>query len=332
MKKDIDIDSIQKKDYNPNSDYLPLTRDSIEIVEEAVKKDQVYGDGANGGALEKYFSRDKNKKNKDKDIILHKIMLIDYTYSTNLAKQKSSLSIFQLADIIKNNQELDSKIEHGDISIVADLLKEIPVNLFSFVSKYCTINNYECYHKDAFSIYDNIVADVIPQYLDIEASEIDKWKRNKQYYKFHSLITRMIELYNLDDINNKNPKIRRKLDHFLWYPNRLINIKVAIEKVLNNIAREKNNVAQFPMPRIIPGKMQYQVKLKNGLNTESANSIKRELKKKLKIKNDLNVWFPPSVSDHVFIEIPCKEKDRRYLESLHKLRKEIMQRYDNNIR
>ena len=127
----IDINAIQKKPHDPFSGYLPLTRKNVEKVEEMVQKDSVYGDEGNGGEL-KHFFEEIDQKNTNRDSVLHKIMLIDYTYSTNLVKQKSKITVFDLADNIKRIENFDKKLENGDISAVSDILSKIKkVNLIS---------------------------------------------------------------------------------------------------------------------------------------------------------------------------------------------------------
>lgn len=247
MKKPININSFQIK-APLDSNYLPLTRDSIEEVEDAVKNDPVYGDKANGGVLRKYFSLEK--ENTDKTIILHKIMLIDYTYSTNLSMYKNSITLSELADIIMDIECFDKKIKNGCVEVVDTVLDKVwkktegKYTPFSFVSKYCAVNNCDGYKEGKLSIYDNIVAKAIPHYLDIKAKRISNIIKGEdgrpRYSRFHSLISRMIEVYKLQDI----PQIHRKLDHFLWYPNRPIkeNDEMFREWRINMLAKYSRKV------------------------------------------------------------------------------------------
>lgn len=335
----MEFNSIQKKALDPDSDYLPLTNESIEIVEEAVRADRVYGNEANGNELEAFFrncvdnrlnANAGNSLNSKRNIILHKIMLIDYTYSTNLSKQKSRISIFELADIIEGIGQLDERIKDGDEKVVDDMLKIIydkkRVNLFSFVSKYCTINNCDGYQKDSFSIYDNIIEKAIPQYLKIESHDgkdiikkkIKEWKDGRKYSYFHSLISRMIEVYELKTDNKEGKRIRRMLDHFLWYPNRPIKDKVAIERFMKT-----NKIAeQVLMPSIDSGIVHYPVKLNHGKSIENINDKIEDLKKALHVEN--TPLLLESGSDIVRIAFPIKSEDKEFLERLLNLREKII--------
>ena len=213
-----------------------LTPESIDFVEKEIKDDTTYGDEANGGELKDYFSDTNNKYNTNHDIVVHKILLIDYTNSTQLQRHKRELSIFTLANRIIEMKDLDKRIENGDPDIVTELAKQAInrnvdklslgniqtprreyINLFSFATKYCLYHNRISYGHDHYSIYDRVVADAIPHYLlDVKKSDVEKYRQEGDYKSFHGLITRIINEYGLGQIDF----IRRKLDHFLWYPNK----------------------------------------------------------------------------------------------------------------
>ena len=326
MKKPINISSIQKTEHlDPN--YLPLTMDSIKKVEDAVENDPVYGNGANGGVLREYFS--SKKENTDEITILHKIMLIDYTYSTNLSMYKNVITLSELTEIIRTTIDLDKRINDGCIDVVDEIINKVyqktngKYTPLSFVSKYCTVNNCIGCEKDSFSIYDNIVADAIPKYLDIKDSYQKDWEREKQYDNFHSLISKMIEVYGLD---KNDSHIRRKLDHFLWYPNRLNKVKVAIKKVLEkklkNKLKIKDITAQVLMPEIVSEEVRYPVKLNRAVGRDCIDAdIENKLAEKLYVKE--NLFVDISESGFLTIRFPIKKKDEVFLEPLLALWKKI---------
>ena len=215
----------------------PLTPDNIEFVEKEVKEDLTYGDKGNGRELKTFFLN--HKENTDRDVILYKILLIDYTNSTQLQRHKKDFSIFALADRLLAMKNLDEDIKRGDISLVRKISKQPVVyprsnvsavseesseqrkeiNLLSFASKFCHYHNRICYGKDDYSIFDHVVAFAITKkYLpEATTSEIDYFRKNSMYEEYHNLITRIITKYNdLGQVEN----IRNKLDHFLWYPNK----------------------------------------------------------------------------------------------------------------
>ena len=203
--------------------YLPLTKDSIERNEEAVRADPVYG--VQGKEIKSYLT--KYPKNNDRDIVIHKILLIDFTNSTNLRfRSGEDFSIFGLAEqIVRWN--LDDRIKAGDPEVVNEIANYAGASAFSFATKYCCYHNFHCYDKDDYSIFDGVVADTIPQYLDVTKQYIKQCrdKHGCNYEKYHNVIDRLIDVYGLGDI----PQIRRKLDHFLWYPNKPKNQKTNTE-------------------------------------------------------------------------------------------------------
>ena len=214
-----------------------LTPENIDEIEKEIEEDPTYGKKANGGELNRFFKDDKYKYNTNHDIVIHKILLIDYTNSTQLQRHKRDLSIFTLANRIIQIRDLDKRIESGDLNLVAELAnqaiiqnndkssrgstktsKREHINLFSFATKYCLYHNRISYGHDHYSIYDRVVADAIPHYLhDIKKDDIEQFRKEADYKSFHYLITRIINENGLGQIDF----IRRKLDHFLWYPNKL---------------------------------------------------------------------------------------------------------------
>ena len=202
---------------NPEgSKYLPVSPQTIEEVEHSVQEDSVYGTKANGFELEHYLGL--HHTNTDRDAVIHKILLIDYTNSTNLKiYKKKKTTIFSLADqILAHSQDLDRMIQEGNPEAVGLLAGFGTVNLFSFATKYCCYHNTICYGKDDYSIYDSIVADAIPHYLNVNRFYISKCRKKRDYLEYKRIIDTLITIHGLQYISH----IRRKMDHFLWFPNR----------------------------------------------------------------------------------------------------------------
>lgn len=203
---------------NPDSeDYLPLTFEKIEEQEKKVQDDSKYGKNGNGMLLNSFFS--KNPTNKDYYTVVNKIILIDYTNSTQLQQHKKDFTIFSLAEKIMSIPCLDERISKGDPTVV-DQIATInqKVNLFSFASKFCFYHN-----KQMYSIYDGVVTETIPQYLDVTQQYIKECRNNKKdkakrktYKDFLDIIDKLIKAYQLESV----PDIRKKLDHFLWFSNK----------------------------------------------------------------------------------------------------------------
>jgi len=214
----------------------PLTPGNIEFVENEVINDPIYGEKGNDRELKTFFLN--HEINTNRDIVLYKILLIDYTNSTQLQRHKRDFSIFALADRLLAMKNLDEDIKRGDISLVRKISKQPVVyprsnvstiieesskqkkeiNLLSFASKFCHYHNRICYGEDDYSIFDHVVAFAIAKkYMpEVKSSVINKYRQNSMYEEYHNLITRIITKYDLGQIEN----IRYKLDHFLWYPNK----------------------------------------------------------------------------------------------------------------
>ena len=139
--------------------------------------------------------------------------------SRNLSNQRGTMqtSVFSLADqIVAHCKELDQMIQSGDPEAVRLIAGFGTVNLFSFATKYCCYHNTLCYGRDDYSIYDNIVADVIPCYLDVRRFYISQCRVKKEYLEYKRIIDTLITVHGLQAV----PQIRRKMDHFLWFTNR----------------------------------------------------------------------------------------------------------------
>ena len=200
---------------NPeDSGYLTATPESIEETEQSVHNDNIYG--RNGTELEHYLGA--HSSNCDHDAVIHKILLIDYTNSTNLRLyRKKGTTVFSLADqIVAHSRELDQMIQSGAPEAVRLIAGFGTVNLFSFATKYCCYHNTLCYGRDDYSIYDNIVADVIPGYLDVKRFFISRCRVEQNYLEYKRIVDTLITVHGLQSV----PQIRRKLDHFLWYSNK----------------------------------------------------------------------------------------------------------------
>ena len=91
-----------------DSGYLSATVGNIEKAEVSVHNDFIYG--RNGVELEHYLAM--FPANNNYDTVIHKILLIDYTNSTNLRLyRKKGTSAFSLADqIVAHSRELDQMI------------------------------------------------------------------------------------------------------------------------------------------------------------------------------------------------------------------------------
>lgn len=196
--------------------YLALTKENIEKEHEAVLKSQNYGKEQE--IIEAILK--KFPENDDLLSIALKISVIDITNSTQLSRFKGKVSLYALAQIIRDIKDFDERLKNGDAELVEEIAGASPVNLFSFASKYCHYHSVFVYGKDDFSIYDNVVKESLPHYFDIKESQIENWRKNKDYKAFNDFIAKSLDsIPELKDF----PQRRTKFDHFLWFANRKRN-------------------------------------------------------------------------------------------------------------
>ena len=193
--------------------YLSLTEENIEKQHKFVGASSNYGkegliihDVLNAFPL-----------HNDLNTIAMKIAVIDVTNSTHLSQYKSRLSLYDLAKVILEIPNFDDRLAKGDPQLINIIARNIgAVNMFSFASKYCTYHNVEVCGRDGYSIFDGIVKNTLPHYIQgLTTNKIDTWRRSFDYEAFNECVGKL-----LDENNIHIPFRRRKLDHFLWYANR----------------------------------------------------------------------------------------------------------------
>ncbi|EGO9937477.1 TPA: hypothetical protein QFP15_001822 [Enterococcus faecium] len=193
--------------------YLSLTEENIEKQHKFVGASSNYGkegliihDVLNAFPL-----------HNDLNTIAMKIAVIDVTNSTHLSQYKSRLSLYDLAKVILEIPNFDDRLAKGDPQLINIIARNIgAVNMFSFASKYCTYHNVEVCGRDDYFIFDGIVKNTLPHYIQgLTTNKIDTWRRSFDYEAFNECVGKL-----LDENNIHIPFRRRKLDHFLWYANR----------------------------------------------------------------------------------------------------------------
>jgi hypothetical protein len=214
--KVLKLDSSKKKTISETihkQKYLSLTEENIEKQHKFVGASSNYGkegliihDVLNAFPL-----------HNDLNTIAMKIAVIDVTNSTHLSQYKSRLSLYDLAKVILEIPNFDDRLAKGDPQLINIIARNIgAVNMFSFASKYCTYHNVEVCGRDDYSIFDGIVKNTLPHYIQgLTTNKIDTWRRSFDYEAFNECVGKL-----LDENNIHIPFRRRKLDHFLWYANR----------------------------------------------------------------------------------------------------------------
>ena len=83
--------------------------------------------------------------------------------------------------------------------------------MFSFASKIVHITNVEVYHRDDYSIFDGIVKESLPNYVDgLSKHKLDVWRSEYNYVAFNECIGGLLDEYN---IHSHSGEV--KFDHFL---------------------------------------------------------------------------------------------------------------------
>ncbi len=164
--------------------------------------------------LESYIKA--HPKNSDKDEIALKVALIDFTNNTEICKQKKDNALEKIAGAISECKDFDEFLKNGNPEAVEIIANATTKNNFSFASKYCAYHSFHLYDDD-FSIYDGIVAELLPFYAKecaekITSSKIDAYRQEKNYKAYNELIGRILSSKGLEKVE----KIRRKFDIFLW--------------------------------------------------------------------------------------------------------------------
>lgn len=206
---------------------INLNNDELNKAEKDVLDDVTYG--AENKLIERILK--EYPENKDIDIIALKIGLIEVTNSTNIAKHKSKISVVDLANHIKNIEDIDIKIEKGCPTLVNEIANTGKINLFSFASKYCCYHNYNHYGRDDYSIFDSRILIYLPRYFENLKSGLYKnsivttknLKERKKRYKYEDF-NKYIETY-LDYFDITCKGRRRKLDWLVWWNTRQIKDK-----------------------------------------------------------------------------------------------------------
>lgn len=191
-----------------------INNDTLEESEKLVMMSPNYGPENEliTSCLQKY------DKNTDVATVAMKIGLIDITNSTNISRYKRLISVVELANIITSIPDIDNRIKAGDPKVVNTIARSNGhINLFSFASKYCCYHNVNLYGNDDYSILDTVLKDYLPQYFsDVSKNQIEKWQKGFDYKSYNDFITN-----KLDELKISIPFRKRKLDHYIWFKNRL---------------------------------------------------------------------------------------------------------------
>ncbi len=198
------------KQSNAYPPLLSLSAEKLEEEHQIVLNDPGYGtDYALINSVLKRFP-----DNTDVELVAMKIALIDMTYSTNIGRHRNRILLTELAGIIVNTADFDTRLRQGDPSLIPIIARcNGHINLFSFASKYCALHSVDVYGNDDYVIFDSVVKNALPKYVPgLHKSTIERWRSTYDYISFKNCID---ELLDANDIHI--PFRHRKLDHFLWH-------------------------------------------------------------------------------------------------------------------
>lgn len=174
---------VKQKKSSSKKIYLPITAENIEEQHRLVEESANYG--KEGLIIREVLNA--YPKHDDLNTIAMKIAVIDVTNSTHLSQYKSQLSLYDLAKVILDIPAFDVRLAAGDPELVNIIAKNVgAINMFSFASKYCTYHNVEVYHRDDYSIFDGIVKESLPNYVDgLSKHKLDVWRSEYNYVAFN---------------------------------------------------------------------------------------------------------------------------------------------------
>lgn len=211
-------------------DFPKLSKKNIKLIEFIIENDSNYrsdNDEKNIFSTINLVKRYKNNPNRSN---LEKIIKsIDKQNSTHLSasgkKRGDNQGIKKTVDYIFNKiglDKLNEQIKEGKNSLIDEIaINSIPNRyIISFASKFCTYMSRYMFNDDKFSIYDGIMANILPYYYykySLKKREIkitNKIIKENGYAWYISIIDEIIK-----GVESKEKyKISRKsLDHLLWY-------------------------------------------------------------------------------------------------------------------
>ena len=195
-----------------NNGLPTFSKKNIDLISTFVKNDSNYRvpENANSESYSKLFLDNKFPENKDD--LEKAVRLIDKENSTHLAvKDSINMTVNKIIEMGLEN--VKNRIKDGDPTVVNEITKANPHRMnFSFASKFCTYCNRYCFNKDDYSIYDSIVAKILPYYSYVYSDQIcwktssrknsrtvssticDEYAKTPNYKGYNELIGRILTL------------------------------------------------------------------------------------------------------------------------------------------
>lgn len=171
-----------------------------------------------------------NEKLYDQNHIQEIIKRINRENSTRLSEEETAELAARVISSNKTFKKLKENLKKKDYSLIDVLADSVTTKTktgkdrrrknFSFATKFC---HYMCFYlfereeaQDNYSIYDNIVINVLPDYMkkgEKALTPFNKYNKGKpsDYYKEYQSIIDIILEYNKEKIS------RNAFDHIMWY-------------------------------------------------------------------------------------------------------------------
>lgn len=185
---------------------MKITVNDLDWAEKAINKTNVYSEDI---LCAREVVNRFPKHSGDVVETVSKIAVIDALNNTQTFRNKNIVSLRKLAIMINNIQDIDIRLENGDISVVSEIALIYPGRkLYSFASKYCAIHNQEVYGKDSYAKYDNVVVQNIPRFI--------KTTKTPYIQKYDVYMEKIDEIIHINGLQNI-PFIRKKLDQYIWW-------------------------------------------------------------------------------------------------------------------
>ena len=145
-------------------------------------------------------------QNTNADVVKLKTITLNLYYSTYIqATTKLATGILQI-------QDLDARLQNGDLTLVDDIANVLPRRNYSFATKYCA-----CHNPKAYPIYDNIVADYLAKVIvkgnlkGYQATSLTAaTKIMKNYMDYVAIYNAFIKQYKLKRLSY------REVDWYIW--------------------------------------------------------------------------------------------------------------------
>ena len=182
-----------------------LTSNIADFIENALHMISTVIDGQEQ-IIDLIFRQKYAFQNTNADVVKLKTITLNLYYSTYIrATTKLATGILQI-------QNLDARLQNGDLTLVDDVANVLSRRNYSFATKYCA-----CHNPKAYPIYDKIVADYLAKVIvkgnlkGYHATSLTAAKKiMKNYMDYVAIYNAFIKQYKLKRLSY------REVDWYIW--------------------------------------------------------------------------------------------------------------------